>query len=170
MQTQLAEEHEEIAKTQQDLQRTNADLQRNTDDLSGKLTSTRDELNGSIARTHDEVVVLQKRGERNYYEFQIGRSKQFQHVGPINVSLRKANIKHRYYDLAMIVDDVTLDKKHVNLYEPVWINLADRPQPVELVVNRIDKDHISGYITEPKYKNSEVAAAPPAAQPALKQR
>ena len=33
------------------------------------LVSTRTELQGSIAKTHDEIVVLQRKGERNYYEF-----------------------------------------------------------------------------------------------------
>ena len=28
----------------------------------------------------------------------------------------------------MIVDDVQLQKKSVNLFEPVWFNLEDRPQ------------------------------------------
>ena len=163
--SQLAEQHERITKTQQDLHRT-------SEELEGKLTSTRDHLNGSIAKTHDDVVALQKRGERNYYEFRLTRSKQFQHVGPLSLSLQKTNTKHRYYDLAMMVNDDKLEKRHVNLYEPIWINLSDRPQPVELVVNLVDKDQIRGYVSEPKYKNAEVASspAPPAPETGLKRR
>jgi hypothetical protein len=153
IESQLAEQRQQIAQTQQDLQRTGNDLQ-------GRLNSTRDELNGSIAKNHDELMAMEKRGERNYYEFQLTKSKEFQRVGPLSLSLRKANTKHQYYDLAMIVDDATLQKKHVNLFEPVWINLADRPQPVELVVNKVSKNEISGYVSEPKYKNSELAVAP----------
>ncbi len=59
----------------------------------------------------------------------------------------------------MLVDDIRLDKKHVNLYEPVWITLADRTQPLELVVNQISKDSVAGYLTEPKYKKSELAVS-----------
>ncbi len=153
IESQLAEQHQQIAQTQQDLQRTGNDLQ-------GRLSSTRDELNGSIAKNHDELVAMEKRGARNYYEFQLTKSKEFQHVGPLSLSLRKANTKHQFYDLEMIVDDATLQKKHINLFEPVWINMADRPQPVELVVNKVSKNEISGYVSEPKYKNSELAAAP----------
>jgi len=47
------------------------------------LVSTRTELQGSIAKTHDEIVVLQRKGERNYYEFDIDKSKQFSHTGPV---------------------------------------------------------------------------------------
>lgn len=153
IESKLTEQGQQIAQNQQDLQRTGNDLQ-------GRLSSTRDELNGSIAKNHDQLVAMEKRGERNYYEFQLTKSKDFQRVGPLSLSLRKANTKHQFYDLAMIVDDATLQKKHVNLLEPVWINMADRPQPVELVVNKVTKNEISGYVSEPKYKNSELAAAP----------
>jgi hypothetical protein len=68
------------------------------------------------------------------------------------------NQKHRFYDLVMTVEDQQVERKHVSLYEPLMLRLADRPQPVELVVNRIDKNAVKGYISEPKYKNSELAS------------
>ncbi len=122
------------------------------------LASARTELSGSIARTHDELVVLQKKGERNYYEFDISKSKQYARTGPMGVRLRKANVKHQYADLQLMVDDADLDKKHVNLFEPVMFYTADGGQPAELVINSITKDHIRGYISEPKYRKSELAA------------
>jgi len=152
LRSQLSEQGKQLASTREELQETREDLQ-------GRLSSTRDELSTSIARNHDELVAFQKRGERNYYEFQLAKSKQFQRVGPISLSLRKANTKRKSYDLAMIVDDMQLQKKSVNLYEPVLINLSDRPQPVELVINRISKDSVAGYVSEPKYRKSELAAA-----------
>jgi hypothetical protein len=162
-----------IASTRDDLSKTRDDLNKTRDDFNGRLNSTRDDLNGSIARTHDEVVALRKRGESNVYEFQLDRSKQFHRVGPLSVALRSASPKHKTYDMAMIVEDSQLTKKHVNLYEPVWITLSDRAQPVELVVNHIGKDQISGYVSEPKYKKSELASAAtekPAPAPQLETR
>jgi len=134
-QNQLSDQQQQLASTREELE--------------GKVDSTRDELSGSIARTHDELVALEKRGERNYYEFKLGKSKKFQRVGPLSVELRRANVKRKSYDVTMLVDDNQLQKKSVNLFEPVWINLADRPQPLELVVNKIDKDQIRGYVSEP---------------------
>ena len=62
-----------------------------------------------------------------------------------------------------MVEDNRLEKKNVNLYEPVLINLSDRPQPVEVVVNFISKDAIRGYVSEPKYKRSELSEGAPTA-------
>ena len=167
IQSQLSDQQKQLASTREEVEKTRTDL-------DGRLNSTRDELNGSIARTngdvarnHEQLVALEKRGERNYYEFQLDKSKSFQRVGPISISLRKVDMKHKHYNLAIMVDDFQLDKKNVNLYEPVWLTLSDRPQPVDLVVNQVLRDHVQGYVSEPKYRKSQLAAstAVPAAKP-----
>jgi uncharacterized coiled-coil protein SlyX len=158
VQSQLAEQRKQLKETQDQIASAKSDLE-------GKLGSTRDELNGSIARTHDELVGLEKRGERNYYEFDLPKSKGFQREGPIQISLRKADSKHQSYDLVMLVDDHPLSKKKVDLYEPIWLDRADDPQPLQVVANKIDKNHIHGYVSAPKYRESELAsnaAQPPA--------
>jgi septal ring factor EnvC (AmiA/AmiB activator) len=148
IQNRLSDQEQQIASAREDVNKTREDLQ-------GSLDSARYELSGSIARTHDELVELQRRGESDYFEFTLDKSKQFHRVGPLSVSLRKANVKRKSYDIALLVDDNQLQKKSVNLFEPVWINLADGSRPLELVVNKIDRDHIQGYVSEPKYKQSE---------------
>lgn len=126
--------------------------------LQSDLANTRTELTGSIARTHDELVVLQKKGERNYAEFDIAKSKEFQHKGPLSIRLKKANVKHQYADLELIVDDRNLSQKHVNLYQPAMFYTPDSGQPVEVVINGITKDHIHGYVSAPKYGKAELAS------------
>ena len=164
MQARLTDQQKEIANTRQELDHARQDLET-------KLSSARDDLSGSIARNHDELTALEKRGQRNYYEFRLDKSKQFQKVGPLSLSVRKVNLKHKYYDLAMMVDDRQLEKKHVNLYEPLMLSLADRPQPIELVVNEINGNEVKGYVSEPKFKSSELASAgAPANDPKVLQR
>jgi hypothetical protein len=166
MQSRLSEQQQQLNSTRQEIDKTR-------EDLEGKLGSTHDELSGSIARNQKELQALQKLGERNYYEFEIDKSKQFRKVGPLSVSLRKVNQKHKFYDLALMVDDQQLEKKHVNLYEPMMLSMSDRPQPIELVVNEIHDNLIKGYISEPKYKKAELAVTNTAAEekpPVLQQR
>jgi hypothetical protein len=124
-----------------------------------EIASARSDLEGSIARTHEELVVLQKKGERNYVEFDLDKSKNFHAEGPVGVSLRKANVKHQYADLELLVDDRQISKKHLNLYEPAVFYPTGERQAVELIVNSISKDHIHGYISAPKYRASELASA-----------
>lgn len=140
MQSQLDAQGKAIESTQQDL------------------TSAKTELSGSIARTHGELVALQRKGERSYYEFDLDKSKEFSHQGPVGIRVRKANQKNQYADLEILVDDVKLTQKHVNLFQPVIFYAADGQRPIELVVNSVRKNHIHGYVSEPKYKQSELAA------------
>jgi hypothetical protein len=155
---QLKELRAQLDEQQKLLSRTQAEVAKNRADLEGNLNSTRDELNGSIAKTHEELVALAKRGERSYFEFDLTKSKEFQRVGPLTLSLRKTDAKHKSYDMQMIVDDNQLTKKHVNLYEPIWIHTESESQPVQVVVNRVEKNLIHGYVSAPKYKPSELAA------------
>lgn len=140
------------------------------------LASTRTELTGSIAHTHDELVALERKGERNYVEFDLDKAKRFTAEGPIGIRLKKANVKHQYADLELFVDDVSLQKKHVNLLEPSVFYAADSEMPVELVINNISKNHIHGYVSAPKYRKSELTAMsntpsdPNATRPSPRQR
>jgi cell division protein FtsB len=140
VQDELAEHQQAIASAQSDL------------------LNTRTELSGSIARTHEELVALARKGERNYYEFDLSKSKQFTREGPIGVSLRKANEKHVYADLELQIDDAQVTKKHVNVFEPVSFYTSHSKQPVELVINQVSKDHIHGYVSTAKYQPSDLPA------------
>ncbi|MCL5005691.1 MAG: hypothetical protein M1404_04085 [Acidobacteria bacterium] len=152
VEAELAAHQKAIDSTQQDIQKTQSEFQ-------SSLSSTRDELSGSIAKTHAELVELEKRGERNYYEFDLYKTKRFQRVGPIGVSLRKTNKKHQFCNLHLLVDDRELTKKHVNLYEPVMFYTDQSGQPLEIVINRISKNHMHGYVSVPKYGTGQTSAA-----------
>lgn len=145
LQTRLAGQEKELASTKEQLTQARQDLE-------GRLGATRDELSTSIARTHEEVLELQRRGERNIYEFDIYKNKEFTRVGPLGLSLRKADTKRRSYQLKFRIDDQELEKKNVNLFEPILISSGGSSQPLQLVVNEITKDRVRGYISEPKSK------------------
>jgi hypothetical protein len=134
------------------------DQAKQIDSTRQDIANARTELQGSIAMTHDELVLLEKKGERSYYEFDLDKNGQFQREGPVGLRLRKANTKHEYADLELLVDDLKVSKKHVNIFEPVLSYSGDRKMPVELVINSISKNHIHGYVSEPKYKAGEVEA------------
>jgi hypothetical protein len=137
----------ELAKQQEQLETNRQDL-----------GNARTELQGSIARTHDELVLLEKKGERQYYEFDLEKDSQFRRQGPVGLRVRKADTKHQFADLELMVDDVKLTKKHVNLYEPVFFYSPDSKQPVELVINSITRNHIRGYVDESRYKSADLEA------------
>jgi hypothetical protein len=143
---------------QKELKDTEVSVTKTRSDLESSLDRAKGELNGTIAKNHDELVALEKRGERNYFEFDLTKSKQFQRTGGISISLRHTDTKYMNYDVVVLVDDNQLVKKRVDLYEPIWFDRADDPEPLELVVNKVDKNHVHGYVSTPRFRNSELAA------------
>ena len=161
---QLSQQQQQINAAQQAIAQTRSDLE-------NSLSSTRDDLNTSIAHNHAELVALERKGERSYYEFSIPKSKQFQREGPISLSLRHASTKHKNYNLVVFVDDMQLSKKNVNLYEPLVFQTGNDAPALQVVVNRIEKNRIQGYVSAAKYSalrasasiaSGSVAAGPPA--------
>jgi hypothetical protein len=123
-------------------------------------TSARAERVGSIASNSHAVVRLGGDAERNYYRFTLTPSSHFDRVGPISLSLRNMNVNGRFLDLSVRVNDFVLYQKHVNLYQPVWIHLNDRPTPAALVVTRIAKNRVQGYLCEAKYQPTKTQRQP----------
>lgn len=162
VQQQLGDQQKAVADNQKQIADTQANLEQAKADLQGNIQSARTDLGGDIARNHDELVVLQKKGERNYYEFSFEKSKTYHHTGPITIALRKADAKHEYCDLDFVVDDKNLTRKHINLYESVSFYPQGYALPLELVINQIDKDSVHGYVSEPKFRTPEHVATAPA--------
>jgi hypothetical protein len=107
---------------------------------------------GSIASNSQNGIRLEGDAERNYYRFTLRPSNHFDRVGPISLALRNMDVNRRFLDLSVRADDFVLDQKHVNLNQPVWIHLRNRPKPAVLVVNGIAKNRVQGYLCEAKYQ------------------
>ena len=122
------------------------DLNTTKDDLK----MAKSELGTLIARNHDEVDQLRRLGERDYVEFTIAGKNKPQKVGNITVELKGVNEKKNQANIAMTVEDKRFEKKNRALNEPIFFYISGTHIPEEIVVNKVGKDQISGYISIPK--------------------
>ncbi|HTW22761.1 MAG TPA: hypothetical protein VMD78_04135 [Candidatus Baltobacteraceae bacterium] len=135
--------------TQNDLSATKADLEA----TKGKLQTTIGDLgvqSGLIATNHEEVEELKRLGERDIFEFSLTKSKKAEHVGPIQVELRKVDTKHYKYTLNVVADDKSIEKKDKTVGEPVQFYVRGARAPYEIVVFDLGKDTAKGYLSTPK--------------------
>jgi hypothetical protein len=72
--------------------------------------------------------------------------------------LKKVDVKHSRYTLEVSADDRNIEKKDKNLDEPVQFYTGKDPVLFELVVNNIDKNKVSGYLSTPKGAPQGMAA------------
>ena len=132
----------DVAKTQSDLATTISQLAA----VKGDLSST----NSVIARNHDELVLLEHKGDRNYYEFTLTKG-QRKPVGTVSLELKKTDPKKNKFTLNILADDKNYEKKDRNVNEPLQFYSGKDPALFEIVVNSISaKNQISGYLSSPK--------------------
>ena len=70
-----ADSNAKIGGLSTDLAGTKQDLANTKSEFANALTGTKGELNGAIARTHDELVALAHKSDRDYFEFNLPRKK-----------------------------------------------------------------------------------------------
>ena len=138
----------DIQGVRTDLNSTRNDLSATRDDLAN---SKRD-LGTLIARNSTELAELRRRGERDYVEFDLRKTKDFQHVGDILVQLKKTDVKRQKFDVVINTDDKNILKKDRTANEPVTFLVGHDRVRYEFVVYSVDKDRIRGYISTPKDK------------------
>ena len=103
-----------------------------------------------IATNGEELDALKRLGERNYYEFNLGRTKKPQRVGPVSIKLSGTDRKRNRYSIELWADDKRIVKRRKTLLEPVQFYVEGTRIPYELVVNKIDNGVIAGYLATPK--------------------
>ena len=154
----------EVGGAKKDLEATKSDLEA----TKGKLDRSMGDMNvmsGLIAHNRDDLEELRRRGDRNYYEFTLQKSKSGQRVGPVHISLNRTDPKRSKYTITVVADDKTIEKKDKTSGEPVQFYVKGSPRlaPYEIVVFDVGKNQITGYLATPK--DSGAPAAAPAAAP-----
>jgi chromosome segregation ATPase len=135
----------DIEATRKDLEATKSGLQRVVGDAGV--------MSGLIATNREELEALKRRGERNYFEFDIKKSKSLERIGPIQARLNKVDVKKSKYTLTVYADDRSIEKKDKTVNEPVQFYSAGpkaRGALYEIVVYQVQKDRAVGYLSAPK--------------------
>jgi len=156
----------EVGGAKKDIEATKNDLEV----TKSKMASAMGDMNvmsGLIARNRDDLEELKRRGDRNYYEFTVQKSKTPQRVGPVQVTLNKTDPKKSKYTVTVVADDKTIEKKDKTSGEPVQFYVAHmRGTPYELVVFDVGKNQITGYLSTPKESGAPAAPVATPAAPA----
>jgi hypothetical protein len=93
--------------------------------------------NSVIARNHDELVQLEHKGDRNFYEFSLDKG-QKKPVGTVSLELKRTDAKHNKFTLDIYADDKVYEKKDRNVNEPLQFYSGKDQALFEIVVNNIN--------------------------------
>jgi chromosome segregation ATPase len=132
-----------------------SDLATTKRDLEGtqrQLVDVRETLTAAVAKNAGELSELRRKGERDYFEFEIPKKNQLTKVEDIRLMLRGTDPKKGKYTLQIIVDDNKLEKKDRAINEPIQFLVGRNRLRYEVVVNWVQKDKLGGYLSIPKDK------------------
>ena len=142
--TKLQDTNTKLDQVSSNVEKTGSDLKRMVGDMGV--------MSGDIATNAKELAVLKELGSRDYFEFDLSKSKAPQKVGDIRLTLKKADPKHNRFTLAVLADDKIVEKKDRTINEPVQLYVAGNRQPYEIVVNQVKNNEVVGYLATPKVK------------------
>jgi polyhydroxyalkanoate synthesis regulator phasin len=133
----------DVSSTKSELQKTIAELKSVRGDLGVQ--------SGLIATNGQELATLRRLGDRNYYEFNLLKTKEPQRVSNVSLKLKHTDTKRGRYTVEVLVDDKLTLKKDRSVNEPVqFYSSHSKRIPNEIVINQVFKDQIVGYLATPK--------------------
>ena len=135
----------QLGQVSTDLQQTGSDVKRVAGDLGV--------MGGEVATNSKDLAHLKELGERNYFEFDLTKTKDPQKIGDIRLLLRKTDPKRNRFTLSVYADDKIVEKRDRTINEPVQLYVSGNHQPYEIVVNEVKKNEVVGYLATPKVKN-----------------
>jgi len=73
--------------------------------------------------------------------------------------LKGTNPAKKRFNVSLVVDDARIDRKNLPINEPIFFHQGNDRRPLELVVNTVAKDKVTGYISVPKAGGTQSASS-----------
>ena len=138
----------QVTEVRGDLDTTKKDLQ-----------MAKSEFGTLIARNHEDVEELRRKGERDYVEFTLNGKGKPEKIGNVTVEIRGINEKRHQFSIALTVEDKRYEKRNRAANEPIFFYIQGTRLPEELVINSVGKNKITGYLSIPKANQQQANGA-----------
>lgn len=135
----------DVTSTKSDLARTS----RTVNTIASDLGMARSHLGTLIATNHQDIVALQKLGQRDYYEFTLNQGHR-KNVAGISLDLRRTSTRNHTFNLDMYYNDMKVSRKNLAIDQPVFFAPQYTHQFYELVVYQVKSREVVGYVSTPK--------------------
>ncbi len=142
--TKVKEVASKVEQQQKELEEQRKLIERNFHNIN----ATRDQLN----KTKDVLAKVKMSIDRDYYVFQLSKVSGIIRVADVGLRLKKIRLKHQQYDIEIFHDDKKMKKKKVEVGVPIFFYKDGYKKPCELVVTRVEKHRVVGYLSVPKVK------------------
>jgi len=169
MAEQIAGVQEETAtrfdQVSTDVDAARTEIAGNRDEIStmvsglGRMNGDMGVMSGRIATNAEELEALRALGEREYFEFEVStKADKPVRVETVGLDLRHTDPGKSRFTMNVLADDKVISKKNRTVNEPIQFYVGGRGGlPYEIVVNKVDRGVISGYLSTPKVDTTKLA-------------
>jgi hypothetical protein len=130
-----------------------ATLDQKTTENKGQIDQNRaavTEVRTATESNSAEIAGVKKSLEREYFNFELHEKGGYMKVFEVSLSLKDTDFKKRQYDLYVLADGKVIQKKDQSINEPIHFYVDGKKKPYEVVVTRVDKKLVVGYLSVPK--------------------
>lgn len=121
------------------------------------IESTRSDLSTVRSRTEStasDLASFKGTFAREKYDFELEKKGATMQLVGVSLALRKTDQKNQRFELDIIADGKRIRKSKQNINEPIVFYTDDEKKPYEIVVTKVGKDFVVGYLTVPKKDKS----------------
>lgn len=98
----------------------------------------------------EELSEVKHSLEREYYNFELQKKGGYMKVFAVALRLKGTDFNRQRYSLDVITGGKRIRKKNQYIREPIYFYVEGTKKPYEIVVNKVNKDYVVGYLSVPK--------------------
>ncbi len=107
-------------------------------------------LDKGLGDTQSHLSRVAESLKRDRYDFELHEKAGYVKVREVSLRLKDVDLKRQRYDLDLVVNGRWIRKRHQNANEPVSFYVKGADKNYEVVITKIDKKQVAGYLSVPK--------------------
>ena len=134
-----AKSHKEVVAVRKEVDNTKKDM-----------LATVSELNKRLEHHQREIELLRTSGQHTDYDFLLNGKGAKSTIAGVTIELQDSNVKKNQFNITLLFGTTRLVQKNRLLDEPIFFYRPNDTAPMELVVDKLAKHHVSGRLIVPK--------------------
>ena len=145
-----AKSHKEVVAVRKEVDNTKKDM-----------LATVSELNKRLEHHQREIELLRTSGQHTDYDFLLNGKGAKSTIAGVTIELQDSNVKKNQFNITLLFGTTRLVQKNRLLDEPIFFYRPNDTAPMELVVDKLAKHHVSGRLIVPKSSIPVSTTSPP---------
>ena len=125
-------------------------VRKEVDNTKKDMEATATDLNKRLEREQREIELLRTAGQHTDYDFALNAKGAKTTLAGVTIELQDSNVKKNQFNMTLLFGTIRLVQKNRVLDEPIFFDRPNDTAPMELLVDHLAKQRVSGRLIVPK--------------------